>query len=100
MPSINAFYSIIKTASKEGLNVHVWVEGLPEAVDIQDVPASRAYAVRIFQAMQLTSMRVMGDNLVEAEQFFRSWLEDGHGEGINYFFRDIIQQASEPTTQD
>jgi len=99
MPSILAFYSIIRTAKSEGLNVHVWVEGLPEAVDIQDVPSSKAHAVRVFQAMQLTSMRKIADNLVEAEQFFLSWLADGNGEGVNYFFRDILEQAAEPSSQ-
>lgn len=100
IPSILAFYSIIRTARKEGLNIHVWVEGLPEAVDIQEVPSKKAFTVRVFQAMSLVSMRLMNDDLVEAEQFLQAWLADGHGEGINYFFRDIIEQAAEPTSQD
>jgi hypothetical protein len=97
MPAILAFYSIIRTARSEVINVGVWVEGRTEPIDIQDVPSSKAHAVKVFETMQHVSEKVLNADLVEAEEHFQLWLEEANKDNINFFFRDIIAQIKQAT---
>lgn len=99
-PAILAFYSIINIASREGINIFVRLEAAEEDVDIQEVPGSRAHTVEVYRAMQAVSDKKIGGNLVEAREFFIDWLSNGRGEGVDFLFRDIFEQATAPENGD